>query len=161
MPFLSSTLGHTCSLGSLSPHFFFFFILGLQSSWPNFNVKKWLNKRSNGDSFHSDYSLPGKIRFGCFLLLILPLKFWTFDLIFRGVKTRISRQFEGQIGGRWVSVVWLDMVMEQKEVTLIRVPEICYRGPGSHQGRFPLSLPRGWLILSNSIWPMIAVPAAA
>ncbi|KAK7355664.1 hypothetical protein VNO80_14924 [Phaseolus coccineus] len=29
-----------------------------KSSWPNFNVRKWLNKRSNDDSFPSDYSLP-------------------------------------------------------------------------------------------------------
>ncbi|BAT95390.1 type I inositol polyphosphate 5-phosphatase 8-like [Vigna umbellata] len=29
-----------------------------KTSWPNFNVRKWLNKRSNGDSFHPDYSLP-------------------------------------------------------------------------------------------------------
>ncbi|XP_022640876.1 type I inositol polyphosphate 5-phosphatase 8 isoform X2 [Vigna radiata var. radiata] len=29
-----------------------------KSSWPNFNVRKWLNKRSKGDRFHSDYSLP-------------------------------------------------------------------------------------------------------
>ena len=46
--------------------FFFLFIFGLQSSWPKFNVRKWLNIRSNDDKFHSDasyYSLPGKIQF--------------------------------------------------------------------------------------------------
>ncbi|KAL2992329.1 hypothetical protein AAZX31_10G042800 [Glycine max] len=29
-----------------------------KSSWPKFNVRKWLNIRSNDDNFHSDYSLP-------------------------------------------------------------------------------------------------------